>query len=67
MWLLQAIARAVYARKKIFLMDDCLSGLDLETERHCFHQLLGQDGLIRQIGATVILVTHAGSFPFILY
>ncbi|PQE21894.1 ABC transporter protein [Rutstroemia sp. NJR-2017a BVV2] len=43
-----AIARAVYARKKIVLMDDCLSGLDMETERHCFLQILSKDGLIRQ-------------------
>ncbi|TVY15492.1 ABC transporter FUM19 [Lachnellula arida] len=54
-----AVARAVYARKKIVLMDDCLSGLDSETERHCFHQLLSQDGLIRQTGSTIVLVTHA--------
>ncbi|KAK6607376.1 ABC multidrug transporter [Botrytis cinerea] len=53
------VARAVYARKKIVLMDDCLSGLDSETERHCFHQLLSQDGLIRHTGATIVLVTHA--------
>ncbi|CCD44945.1 similar to ABC transporter [Botrytis cinerea T4] len=53
------VARAVYARKKIVLIDDCLSGLDSETERHCFHQLLSQDGLIRHTGATIVLVTHA--------
>lgn len=44
-------------------MDDCLSGLDSETERHCFHQLLSQDGLIRQTCATIVLVTHAGKSP----
>ncbi|KAF5869257.1 putative abc transporter protein [Botrytis fragariae] len=55
----RTVARAVYARKKIILMDDCLSGLDSETERHCFHQLLSQDGLIRHTGATIVLVTHA--------
>jgi ATP-binding cassette subfamily C (CFTR/MRP) protein 1 len=43
-------------------MDDCFSSLDSATERHCFHHLLGQDGLMTQIGATVVLVTNAGKY-----
>lgn len=44
-------------------MDDCFSGLDMETENQCFHRLLGPEGLIRQAGATTVLVTHAGRIP----
>lgn len=47
-------------------MDDCLSGLDMETERHCFLQILSKDGLIRQTGATIVLVTHASMLLLIL-
>jgi len=35
------------------------SGLDSETEEQVFNRLLGTDGLFRQLGTTVILVTHA--------
>jgi ATP-binding cassette subfamily C (CFTR/MRP) protein 1 len=47
-------------------MDDCLSGLDMETERHCFLQILSKDGLLKKTGATVVLVTHAGMSVSIL-
>ncbi|KAK4863967.1 hypothetical protein LT330_010322 [Penicillium expansum] len=54
-----ALARAAYARKKIVLLDDVLSGLDAQTEHQCFDRLLGRDGLFRRSMATIVLVTHA--------
>ncbi|EAW08899.1 putative ABC transporter [Aspergillus clavatus NRRL 1] len=54
-----AIARSVYAKASIVLLDDALSGLDRRTERQVFNQIFGKQGLLRQIGSTVVLVTHA--------
>ncbi|KAJ6125118.1 hypothetical protein N7471_012435 [Penicillium samsonianum] len=54
-----AIARAVYAREKLLLLDDVFSGLDGKTEEHLFHNLFGPDGLLKEAETTVILATHA--------
>lgn len=40
-------------------MDDVFSGLDPVSEDRIFSRLLGKQGLLRQLGTTVILVTHA--------
>ncbi|KAL2832126.1 P-loop containing nucleoside triphosphate hydrolase protein [Aspergillus cavernicola] len=49
-----AIARAVYARKELVIFDDVFSSLDVETENHIFHHLLGDYGLLRSINATIL-------------
>ena len=54
-----ALARAVYARKDFIILDDVFSGLDAETEDQVFNRLFGAEGLFRQMGTTVLLVTHA--------
>jgi ATP-binding cassette, subfamily C (CFTR/MRP), member 1 len=54
-----ALARAVYSRSPILILDDTFSGLDAETEDSIFTRLLGKRGLLRQHGVTVLLVTHA--------
>jgi len=54
-----ALARAVYARKRILLLDDVLSGLDKKTEQMVFHRVLGPEGLCHEHGITVVLATHA--------
>jgi ABC-type transporter Mla maintaining outer membrane lipid asymmetry ATPase subunit MlaF len=60
----QALARAVYARRDLVILDDVLSGLDTTTENHVFHSLLGPEGLFRTLQATVILVSSSSmSFP----
>ncbi|KAL8671339.1 MAG: hypothetical protein Q9168_004163, partial [Polycauliona sp. 1 TL-2023] len=50
-----ALARAAYARHDICMLDDVLSGLDMDTEHQVFHSLLGLDGLFRRQATTVIL------------
>jgi hypothetical protein len=60
--LLQALARAVYARRKIVILDDVLGGLDNTTEHHVFHSLLGTNGLLREMNATVLIVSSSGTF-----
>lgn len=54
-----ALARAVYSKKELVVLDDVFSGLDAETEEQVFSRLLGANGLFRQRGTTVLLVTHA--------
>ncbi|KIM99556.1 hypothetical protein OIDMADRAFT_125496 [Oidiodendron maius Zn] len=54
-----ALARAVYARKTFILLDDVFSGLDAETEDQVFNRLFGGEGLLRRMGTTVLLATHA--------
>lgn len=54
-----AIARAVYARKRVAIFDDVLSGLDATSEGHVFLHIFGPQGLLRQHSTTVILSTHA--------
>ncbi|KAJ7224728.1 P-loop containing nucleoside triphosphate hydrolase protein [Mycena haematopus] len=51
-----AIARAVYARADLILLDDVFSALDGETEAHVFASLFGPEGMLK--GKTTVLVTH---------
>ena len=55
-----AIARAIYSRKSLVMLDDVFSGLDASTEEKIFNRLLGKQGLLRRSHVTVILETHAG-------
>lgn len=54
-----ALARAVYARRKIVILDDALSGLDATTENHIFHSLFGHLGLLREIGTSIIIASSS--------
>ena len=54
-----SIARAVYARKTLAILDDVLSALDPMTEEIVFRRVFGQDGLLRKTGTNVILATHS--------
>ncbi|MCJ1309562.1 hypothetical protein MMC25_003222 [Agyrium rufum] len=54
-----ALARMVYARQDIVILDDILSALDATTEEKLVLRLLGKSGLFQKLGTTVILATHA--------
>ncbi|CAD0099756.1 unnamed protein product, partial [Aureobasidium mustum] len=54
-----SLARAVYSRRSLVLLDDVLSGLDTRTERLVFNRVLGPQGLLRKMKSTVVLATHA--------
>jgi len=54
-----ALARALYSRSEIFVLDDVLSALDKRTEKIIVEKLFGSTGLFKKLGITVILVTHA--------
>ena len=57
-----SIARAIYARRELLLLDDVFSGLDANTEDVVFDNLLGENGLTRKANMTVILVSSDGKF-----
>jgi ATP-binding cassette subfamily C (CFTR/MRP) protein 1 len=54
-----ALARALYSRKPILIVDDMLAGLDNTTEKLVFDRVFGPNGLLRKSNATVVLATHA--------
>ncbi|KAF2742355.1 P-loop containing nucleoside triphosphate hydrolase protein [Sporormia fimetaria CBS 119925] len=54
-----ALARAVYAQKDILVLDDCLSGLDSQTENRIWHSLFGRDGLLRRCRTTVLIASSS--------
>ncbi|RMD42862.1 hypothetical protein DV735_g2276, partial [Chaetothyriales sp. CBS 134920] len=51
------LARAVYARADIYLLDDVLSAVDQHVGRHLINNVLGPGGLLE--GKTKILATNA--------
>jgi ATP-binding cassette, subfamily C (CFTR/MRP), member 1 len=60
---LQALARALYSRKRLVFLDDSLSGLDNVTGQLVFERVLGAQGLFRQQKMTIICATDSGNFP----
>lgn len=59
---IKSLARAVYSKREVLLLDDPFRGLDAHTEDQIFHNLLGQQGLLRKSGITVVFVTSTGRF-----
>jgi ABC-type multidrug transport system fused ATPase/permease subunit len=51
-----ALARAVYARADVVLLDDVLSAVDQTVAAHIFTHALGKRGMLRDV--TRVLVTH---------
>jgi len=54
-----ALARAVYAQKDIIILDDCLSGLDGQTENRIWHSLFGYEGLLKRCRTTVLVASSS--------
>lgn len=54
-----ALARAVYARHEMLVLDDIMSALDSKTQGLIADRLLGSNGLFKRTNSTVIIVTHA--------
>ena len=51
------LARAVYARADVYLLDDCLSAVDQHVGRHLIDNILGSQGLLSS--KTRILATNS--------
>jgi ATP-binding cassette subfamily C (CFTR/MRP) protein 1 len=57
----QSLARAIYSRNTIMILDDVLAGLDRATERHILDAVFAPDGLLKKLNSTVILATSSGT------
>ncbi|KAJ8094347.1 hypothetical protein PM082_010781 [Marasmius tenuissimus] len=55
-----ALARAVYARADLVLLDDCLAAVDSHVARHIFDKVIGPNGILATKAR--ILVTNSVSF-----
>uniref|UniRef100_A0A8H8CHK1 Metal resistance protein YCF1 n=1 Tax=Psilocybe cubensis TaxID=181762 RepID=A0A8H8CHK1_PSICU len=55
-----ALARAVYARADLVLLDDCLAAVDSHVARHVFDNIIGPNGLLSTKAR--ILVTNSIAF-----
>ncbi|KAG0304127.1 hypothetical protein BGZ98_005900 [Dissophora globulifera] len=49
-----SLARAIYSKASVLLLDDCLSAVDTHTGKHLFQTLTGP----LLVGRTVLMVTH---------
>jgi ABC-type multidrug transport system fused ATPase/permease subunit len=54
-----ALARALYSRKDVILLDDPFSGLDVTTENNIIRRCFGNNGLVSRWGTTVVIATHS--------
>ena len=54
-----ALARALYAKPDIVLLDDILSALDSKTEKLVVERVLGPGGILRKLDCTVVLITYS--------
>ncbi|KAF3491610.1 Cyclic peptide transporter [Arthroderma uncinatum] len=54
-----ALARALYSRAKVMILDDVLTGLDQVTAQHILKRLFGPDGMFKKNGQTVVLATSS--------
>lgn len=58
----QALARAVYHRCKMVVLDDPFSALDGKTRDQVAQNLLGPKGLFRQLNAAVFWITSSSKW-----
>lgn len=56
----KALARAVYSRSTMYLLDDVFSKLDRPTAHIVFQNLFGPHGYLKANGKTVIMATNIG-------
>ncbi|ORZ19904.1 multi drug resistance-associated protein MRP [Absidia repens] len=55
-----SLARAIYARADIYLLDDPLSAVDAHVGRHIFNHVIGPNGILKNKAR--LLVTHGISY-----
>lgn len=57
-----SLARAVYKRATIYLLDDPLSAVDAHVGKHLFDEVIGPNGRLAKLKHTRLLVTHQVHF-----
>lgn len=58
----RSLARAVYRKADVYLLDDPLSAVDTHVGLHLFNECIGPKGRLARQKATRILVTHQTHF-----
>ncbi|TQV95962.1 ABC transporter [Cordyceps javanica] len=56
-----SLARALFSRPKMLVLDDFVSAIDGKTRKHIVQRLFGQTGWLKRRGCTVIFAMHATS------
>ncbi|KAG5930350.1 hypothetical protein E4U42_001865 [Claviceps africana] len=60
-----SLARALYSRNSIVVLDDVLTGLDRATEATVLEAVFGRNGIFKTINSTIVLATNsAGHLRF---
>lgn len=54
-----SLAKALYDRSPLLVLDDVFSGLDNSTAARVFNRTFGPAGLLRRRGATALVCTHS--------
>ncbi|KAJ5139829.1 P-loop containing nucleoside triphosphate hydrolase protein [Penicillium atrosanguineum] len=54
-----ALARALYSRESILILDDVLTGLDRHTENSILKSVFGPQGLVEETDQTVVMATNS--------
>ncbi|KAF3026419.1 hypothetical protein E8E14_010909 [Neopestalotiopsis sp. 37M] len=57
-----ALARAVYSRAPIILLDNVIAALDVNTQATVMSRLFGESGLLRRSDTTVVFIVNASRF-----
>jgi ATP-binding cassette subfamily C (CFTR/MRP) protein 1 len=56
-----SLARALYSRIPILVLDDIFSGLDVNSLKHIAVSVFGSSGIARKHGLTILMTTHSGT------
>ncbi|CAG8961703.1 hypothetical protein HYFRA_00006243 [Hymenoscyphus fraxineus] len=54
-----ALARGVYSRAPLLILDDIFRSLDSKTAGHIFQRLFSPDGLVKRTNLTAVCATHS--------
>lgn len=54
-----SLARSLYSRQEVMLLDDPLSGLDGKTELNMLEAIFSKDGCLKRLGSSTIMATSS--------
>ncbi|KAI4945132.1 hypothetical protein J4E91_008109 [Alternaria rosae] len=57
-----ALARALYSRIPVLVLDDIFSGLDIKSLKHIAGSVFGPSGIAKRHGLTVLMNTHTATY-----
>lgn len=57
-----ALARALYSRIPILVLDDIFSGLDIDSLKHIFGSVFSSSGIAKRHDLTILITTHYSTY-----